>query len=257
MLGRDRFVLVSKNRVARGDEQAGNLRKAIGGSRALWEHYDLGTCSTWFHSTSGDVICEIKDNSVYETQFMNMWYSTQAFFHRSVSGGGLPFHTGLAELNGQGILFAGPGNMGKSTCCRRLPDYWKPLCDDEALVVRDKKKEYRVHPFPTWSDYLWKRAENTWDVHYSVPLGAIFFIEQAETDEAKAVGPGEASILMRESATQVYRKFWRRLDKEDKRRLSLQLFSNACEMAKHIPAFRLSVTLDGKFWEEAEKALGR
>jgi SynChlorMet cassette protein ScmC len=133
---------------------------------------------------------------------------------------------------------------------------WKPLCDDETLVVLDKQKKYRAHPFPTWSDYFWKRAENTWNVQYSVPLGGVFFLQQSETDEVVSLGEAEAAILMNESAIQVCQKFWRRLDRENLRKLRRELFNNASEMAKRIPAFILRVSLHGRFWEEMEKALG-
>ena len=35
--------------------------------------------------------------------------------------GGFPVHAALAERDGRGILLAGRGGIGKSTCCRRLP----------------------------------------------------------------------------------------------------------------------------------------
>jgi hypothetical protein len=34
-----------------------------------------------------------------------------------------------------------------------------------------------------------------------------------------------------------------------------KLFENATELAKAVPAFRLQVSLEGRFWEEMEKVL--
>ena len=176
-------------------------------------------------------------------------------YQRSICLGGLPMHAGLAELDGQGILLAAPGDTGKSTCCRRLPEYWHPLGDDESLVVVDRKNKYRAHPFPTWSEYLWKRSEKTWNVQYSVSLAAIFFLEPSETDAVEPLGEGHAAVLMTESAAQIYEKFWRSSDEKDQRKNRGELFNNACKMAKRIPCYRLYVSLHGRFWEKMEEVL--
>ena len=222
---------------------------------AGWVCYDDRLIRIWHHDSIPDVICELGGDGSDDVEYVLMWNSLQPIYHRSISEGGLPFHAGLAELEGRGILVAASGDTGKSTCCRRLPGYWKPLCDDEALAVLGKQKGYQVHPFPTWSDYLWERAENTWNVQYSVPLSGIFFLEQSETDEVVPLGTGEASILISESAAQVCQKYWRRAEIEDRRRFRAEIFSNACEMAKRLPAFRLRASLHGRFWEEIEDVL--
>lgn len=212
----------------------------------------------WRYNNTPDVVCEVKDNDESaEIEIINMWFALHPIYQRSMCVGGLPFHAGLIELDGRGFLLAARGDTGKSTCCRRLPDYWKPLCDDEALVVFDKQKKYRAHPFPTWSDYLWKHSEKTWNVQYSVPLTGVFFIEQSEVDEIKPLGEGQAAVLMAESATQVCRKFWRTSAREDQRPFRMEIFNNACRMAKQIPAYRLCVSLYGEFWEKMEQVIGR
>ena len=220
-----------------------------------WEFYDHRIVRIWYRDSTPDIVYEVKDWEEENLKYINMRYSLHPIYQRSISKGGLAFHAALAELDGRGVLLSAPGDTGKSTCCRRLPDYWKPLCDDESLVVLNEQKMYRAHPFPTWTDYLWKRAANTWDVQYSVRLAGVFFLEQSETDEVVPIGNGEAAILMAESATQACGKFWRGLDEADQRTRREEAFSNACAMAKAIPAFRLRVSLHGRFWEEIEKAL--
>lgn len=220
-----------------------------------WACYDDRIIHIWHHDKILDVICEIDDDVSDEIKYIAMWSSLRPIYQRSISEGGLPFHATLAELEGRGILVAASGDTGKSTCYRRLPDYWKPLCDDETLVVLDEQKEYRVHPFPTWSDYLWRRTQNTWNVQYSVPFSGIFFLEQAESDEVVPLGKGEATVLISESAAQVCQKFWRRSDIEYQRRFRSEIFSNACEIAERIPAYRLRASLHGRFWEEIENVL--
>lgn len=222
---------------------------------AGWTSIDDTIVTIWHHNSIHDVICELRGGEGDDIKYIKMWTSLQPIYQESISRGGLPFHAGFAELEGKGVLFAAPGDTGKSTCCRRLPDYWKPLSDDEALVTLDKRNGYRAHPFPTWSDYLWKRGKNTWDVQYSVPLAGVFFLEQAETDEVIPLGAGEAAVLMSEAATQVCRKFWRGSDEETVRKFRKQVFNNACEIAGRAPAYRLRATLHGKFWEEIEKIL--
>ena len=220
-----------------------------------WTVYAANTIRIWFHNTIPDIICEVKSTDSHEIKYITMWNAIHPIYQRSLSNGGLPFHASFAELEGKGVLFAAPGDTGKTTCCRRLPDYWNPLSDDEVLVVPNGQKEYRAHPFPTWSDYLWKRSSNTWDVQYSVPLAAVFFLEQGETDEVIPLGAGEAAVHISESANQVYQKYWRSSSPEEKRKSRQQIFDNACEITKRVPTFRLRATLHGRFWEEVENAL--
>lgn len=220
-----------------------------------WVVYDHTSLKVWCHESIPEVICEVCDHSTNEIDITNMWHAVQPIYQQVQKTAGLPLHGALLELEGKGIIIAASGDTGKSTCCRRIPDYWTPLCDDELLVVFDQERGYRAHPFPTWSDYLWKKSEKRWNVEYSVPVQAVFFLEQAEVDEAIPVGSGEAAMLIHRSAAQVCQKFWRRVNKEHRRELTQRLFSNASGLARAIPAYRLRATLDGRFWEEIEKQL--
>jgi len=219
-----------------------------------WLCHDQKTLRIWRNDNVPDVICEVNNEYVSETRYINMWYSLTPIYWRNIQYGGLPFHSALAELDGYGVLIAASGNTGKSTCCRRLPDYWKPLCDDESLIVLNTER-YFAHPFPTWSNYLWKNSGSTWDVQYSVPIRAIFFLEQSKTDEVIPLRMGESASYINESSVQVCHKFLHNIDKESKIRLITAIFNNACEIAKNIPAFRLCASLHGNFWEEIEKVI--
>ena len=233
-------------------------RLSYKGPNPGWSVSHPDSLRVWRYNNTPDVLCELKNNDEgAEIEIIHMWFALHPIYQRSMYVGGLPFHAGLIELDGRGVLLAARGDTGKSTCCRRLPDYWKPLCDDEALVVFDKQKKYRAHPFPTWSDYLWKHSEKTWNVQYSVPLTGVFFLEQSEVDEIKPLGEGQAAVLMAESATQVCEKFWRTLTREDQRPFRIEIFNNACKMAKQIPAYRLCVSRHGEFWEKMEQVMGR
>lgn len=220
-----------------------------------WFVYDHKTLRVWSHAQIPDVICEICDNGTHDVEILNMWFALQPIFQKAQDRGGLPMHAALLELAGKGILISARGKTGKSTCCRRVPGYWKVLADDETLIVHSNEEGYKAHPFPTWSDYLWRNSEKRWQVESSALLSAIFFLEQAEANEILAIGKGEAAALINHSANQVCDKFWRWSDKATKTMQVKRLFDNACAMAKTVPAYKLRASLNGRFWEEIERVI--
>jgi SynChlorMet cassette protein ScmC len=220
-----------------------------------WNLYKYRYIHIWLQKNFEKAFCEIKESSEITVQYLSMWFSLQPIYQKSISLGGLPLHAGLAELDGKAILFAAPGGTGKSTCCRRLPGHWKALCDDEVLIVMDKNGRYLAHPFPTWSDYIWQRAENTWDIQYSVPLSAIFFIEQSSNDEVIPMKISHSSMNVMGSSLQVLEKYERTMSDEEKITSRKEAFSNAYEIAKNASCYSLCATLNGRFWEEIEKVI--
>lgn len=217
--------------------------------------HDFRLLRLWVHHDVPDIICEIRGKQNHELDIIRMWYALHPVYQRCQESGGLPFHAGLIEQDGKGILLAGHGGAGKSTCCQRLPHPWYAVCDDETLIVRDDQKRYFAHPFPTWSDYLWKRSERTWNVQRYLPLSAIFFLEQADTDEAIPIGQGQAAIFVNQLAMDICRRNWRHLDPKEVMMFKEKLFNNACELARAVPAFKLRVSLSGRFWEKIEAVL--
>jgi len=222
-----------------------------------WIAHDLTSLHFWAHDEVPDVVCEMGDEQDHDLDIVRMWLALAPIYNRTLELGGLPLHAGLVEKKGRAVLLAAPGGTGKSTCCARIPAPWRALCDDLTLMVLDATGQHQVHPFPTWSNYLWKVSENTWDVHQHFPLSALFFLEQGESDQATSIGQGKASVLITESAEQVCQTAWRNLMPGEERYLKERLFQNACALAKVVPAFKLSVTLHGRFWEEIDKALER
>ena len=220
-----------------------------------WKVYSFKLLRFWSHSKVPDVICEIGPDERHDLDIIRMWQATHPIYERAQNSGGLPLHAALIEREGMGILLAGRGSTGKSTCCRYLPSPWHTFCDDETLIVRNDQKRYLVHPFPTWSDYIWNLSAKTWDVQRFLPLFAIFFLKQAETDEVVPIGHGQASIFINLLAMDVYQQSWNHLDHKDVRAIKKKLFNNSCELAKSIPAFILRVSLSGQFWKEIEKVL--
>jgi SynChlorMet cassette protein ScmC len=227
---------------------AKSSRQSLSGE---WTACDRKTVRIWNHSQIDDVVYEIKNHS---KEFANTWYSSQAILLQNVKDGGLPIHAALLELDGRGVLLSAPSGTGKSTCCRRLPEPWKPLCDDAAIIVLDREKQCQAQPFPTWSDYLITPAEKTWNVQYSVPIYGIFFLEQSERDEVVPLGTGQTAVSISNAVAQMCRSFWRKMDIEKQRSFREQIFDSACKMATKIPGFCLRASLCGKFWVEIEKA---
>ena len=220
-----------------------------------WREHDLKSMRFWSHPKAGDIICEIEGKKGEELDIIRMQQSLYPIYHRAQMSGGILLHAGLIEKSNQGILLAASGQTGKTTCCRRIPPPWNTLCDDEVLIVLDKRKNYSAHPFPTWSDYLWRHSHKTWDVQRCVSLRAIFFLKQAKTDKVIPLGQAEAATFINQLATQILSRSWRGLDNDKQRRMKRMLFDNACRLAKVAPAFILHFTLKGKFWEKIEEVL--
>ncbi len=224
-------------------------------NQSEWKIYKLKYSRVLHNNSSNTIIFENQKKLDKITRYLNMWLSLHPIYLHSMMLGGLPFHAGLAELDGKAVLFAARGGTGKSTCCRRLPNDWKVLCDDEALAVMGKSGEYMVHPFPTWSDYFMDREKKTWDVQYSAPLSAIFFIDQAEKDDVIPISLGRSVMAITDSSYQVLNKFEVGMIEQEKIELRSEIFRKAHDMAKKIPCYRLQVSLDGSFWEEIEKII--
>ena len=221
-----------------------------------WKAYDLRVCRVWYHHDTPDLICEMRhDEDVYEEKILSMRLSLYPIYQQVLETGGLPLHAGLAEHRGKGVLLAAPRNTGKSTSCRRLPPSWLSLCDEEALIVRHAERRYLVHPLPTWSDYFEKRSNRTWKVNNHLPLTSIFLLEKSTVDEVIPLGQGEATAFVNQLALQMCYRYWADLGPTEMRSRRTQLLENICELARAVPAFKLRVSLDGRFWEKIETVL--
>jgi hypothetical protein len=169
---------------------------------------------------------------------------------------GLFLHGALVERNGFGVILAGPSGVGKTTASVRLPSPWRSLSDDLTLVVRDDQGRYWGHPWPTWS-FFWESNNfgRKWDVSYAVPLKGIFFLARSREDRAERIGAGRTTGMLLETAQQASSRLDDRSSNEDLTAMNLQLFNNACIMAKSMKSFILNVSLNGQFWKEMDLAL--
>lgn len=205
--------------------------------------------------TGHEITCLLSEAGDAEMEIEWMRHLLLPLYLDILSRDGLPVHAALAERGGRGILLAGRSGIGKSTCCRRLPLPWRGLADDLALVIRDSSGKYRAHPLPTWSAV---RAgfEGTWNVGRSVPLEAVFFLDQSESDEVVPVGKGAAAFGCSQSANEVLRSVGP--FQLDGRQVNVgsRVFENAADLCLAVPAYLLRVSLEGRFWEKIEEAIG-
>jgi SynChlorMet cassette protein ScmC len=220
-----------------------------------WRQQDLGLLSLWSRPDRDEISCELLNAGQDDMGILMMSQCLHFVHDKALDFGGVPFHAALVELEGKGVLLAGPGGRGKTTCCRRLPAKWKILCDDEALVLKDEFGRYVAHPFPTWKECLPGWSERTWRVQSRVPLSAIFFLERGESDTVIPIGTGEAANRINGSATQICFLSLEYLNKDEQRAWRKRVFDNACCLAESIPAFVLRVSPTGAFWQEMERVL--
>ncbi|EFK06520.1 conserved hypothetical protein [delta proteobacterium NaphS2] len=250
-----RFIVIRTKRDSADSESSMLIEDTgfFGASAGLaWEPIRMGPVRFFYHPNGRDVICDIKDTMNWDIEIMRMQQSLYPIFRTAQVKGGLPFHASLIEKNGGGFLFAASGGGGKSTCASRAKPPWRTLCDDSALIVK-QNGSYFAHPFPTWSTFFKKNEEPECNSQYSVPVKAVFFLQKASHDGIIPLGASAAAAKSAESAWQAYYNHTLCLSNADKRKLRLEIFQNALEMAKTIPMFILRISISGCFWGEIDK----
>ncbi len=180
---------------------------------------------------------------------------TTAIAERSLARGGLLLHAAMAVRDGAGFILAGPSGVGKSTASRRLPAPWRSLSDDCTFVVRDPDGLYWAHPWPTWSLLRDKGLVASWPLERAVPLKALLFLRQSASDAIEPVTATPAAALIMESAHLLARVLMFVPDTGASRAVCLKYLRAARALAAAVPAFRLSVSPTGRFWEEIERAV--
>ncbi|MCP4639672.1 MAG: SynChlorMet cassette protein ScmC [bacterium] len=232
-----------------------------------WRRYRLRTWTLWDHPETSHSILVIEDNGPRDTLFM-LWQALVPVFRRAIGAGATALHGALAEREGRGILLSAPSRTGKTTCSNRLPPPWRPVCDDRVLIVPNDQDHYRVHPIPSWGtckglhvpplancrEYEWP---GTWSVEHSVPLDAVFYLEQSPRDEVIPLGTRDASVWTTRMAMEMSVCTWFFLDDEERRAVETVVFDSACEIAARVPCYLLRVSLTGRFWDLIDEALVR
>lgn len=207
-------------------------------------------------SEDGDsIVCRMGPTTDRDCLTLQMIWLSPLLIRGMEQRGAILLHGALAERDGEGVIFAGPGGSGKTTVSGRLPPPWRSLCDDTTLVVRDENGCYRAHPWPTWSRFMWGGPGGTWNVNYSVALKAIFLLVQDKDMRVEPVGAAAATILLQEVAEQASFFFLSTIDEDSARAQRLQRFNNICAVAKKVPTSILHTSLTSPFWDEVERCL--
>ena len=215
---------------------------------------------------------------------MLMMFSNLLGTVAQLSGGGL-VHAALGELDGKGFLMAAPGGTGKSTASGRLPSPFISHCDDTTLVVKDKEGNFWAHPYPTWSRFYWGGEGGFWKFDQVIPLSAIFYLSQSETDYISPLSLVEkvsSCVAAFEQASRMLARNdinkdkinskgspdekpirkpidWFAIgndsDQNDSRKIRMHWFENAMILSKQLPGTKLNLSLTGNFYELIEKSL--
>lgn len=217
--------------------------------------WNIGPLIIYQCQDSPHVICEIGNTDSPEVESFKMAQSVLPIYTQVLFKGVLPFHSALIEKRGMGIVIAAPGGTGKTTCANRIPPPWNAFCDDEVLIVRDKKGIYHAHPFPTWSRLNTQEPKEVWNVQSHVPVSAIFFLKKSQKDDVTPLSYSQSVSLIYKLSLPIFSRIFGSIDQEEQVLIQKLIFENACDLAKDIPALILDATLYGKFWEVIEKAL--
>ncbi len=159
---------------------------------------------------------------------------------------GVLLHGALAEWRGRGVLFAGPGGIGKSTTSRRLPPGWRSLCDDACLVIEHQGTFY-AHPWPTWSDFFDEGTGGRWNVREYVPLKAIFLLNRSEEDHLEKINQAEAAVSLVKSNEQITGSQIKTFTREQRIQMRMKVFETISKLARTVPVLRLYLRLDNDF----------
>lgn len=220
-----------------------------------WHESNLTVLRLWSRPQGTDLVCELLNTTTRSLEILMMCESLQPIFDDVMHRGGIPLHAALVEHEGRGVLLAGSGGSGKSTCCRRLPSPWRVLCDDETLAIRCCGGGYTAHPLPTWNDMLVRELDHTWHVCTHVPLHSIVYVLQSEDESIVPMGPGEAATRICQSSEQACLRQMQSLSESQLRSWRRRMFENACDVAAAAPTFVLRASRLGEFWRQIEEVL--
>lgn len=220
--------------------------------------YKQGTaCRMWSEDVDGEMFMELNKDFIAheEIKYINMSLATRMILKYYVKNSGFPLHGALASLDEKGIIIAAESGMGKTTCSSRFPDYWTALCDDITLIVNAKNVGHHAHPIPTWSDHLCGRKYSIFNTSKSVPLKAVFFLEQSDSESVIPLSKQESMRKCFENAKSMWVSFWKKINMQEKNEMTTRLFNTSVTLADTVPCFKLKASLDGRFWEKIEEVI--
>ena len=168
-----------------------------------------------------------------------------------------PAHCALVEINGKGALICAPGGTGKSTCASRLPTPHRTLAEDCALIMKSDDG-FIAQSMPTWSSVISEYVKNEnirFDCTVFVPLAGVFFLEQSSIDAVKQLNSPTTLGYINSTFNDHMRWFLHNLNSENAKMLRMNIFNLAEQLTATLPAYRLSATLNGNFWDMMEDVM--
>ncbi|MCF6176347.1 MAG: hypothetical protein L3J71_11335 [Victivallaceae bacterium] len=166
-------------------------------------------------------------------------------------------HCALVEINGKGALICAPGGTGKSTCAARLPAPHWALAEDCALVMQ-AGDAFIAQSMPAWSLVTseHKKVDDIrFDCNATIELAGVFFLEQGTDDSVERLSDAVALGYLNSSFNDHLRWFLTHLAGEQAQGLRLNVFELAEQLIATLPAYRLSATIDGNFWDVMDEVL--
>jgi hypothetical protein len=168
---------------------------------------------------------------------LTMFSSDQILFSRVLANlHGCYFHSSGAIMEGQGLLFVGQSDAGKSTISRLLEKKAQVLCDDRNIV---RRQDNGFHVYGTWSHGEWPVISAA-----SAPLRAIFFLEQAAENQIDPVAQRSQSVH------QLLARLIKPLETAD---WWHKMFTLLEEIVNQVPCYRLRFDTSGRIVEELQR----
>ena len=222
----------------------------------IYKHGDL--YRIWSDEESMTLVLEL--NIAYlndcNTKYIGVINLLRSLYKKIIGREGGLLHAAFAEYNSKGVLLAGSGGTGKTTCINRLPSDWRKLCDDTSLVVKNQGA-YMVSPTVTWSNYIYnKNQKQKCEFDYDRKLSSVFFLRQSCCDACNKMNKTIAMMNILSSQQQCWHHYTNRLCRAMQKQFNDKLFDNSKKIAETIPCYLLDVSLGGKFWELIEEQLG-
>lgn len=219
-----------------------------------WHEWSRSGAVLLRHPEVMDIFCGLYPS--HSSFIERMRHALVPVFDKVIASGGVPIHGALVEWRGAGALLLGKSGAGKSTSCRRLPSGWQVHGDDLSLVVRNAGGGFRAHPMPTWSAV--EAGEVRWPcfANRSVELQALFLLQKSVQDRYEPISPAKATVALTDACAQALKPLYM-LNPRNSAALRSRIFDNAAALARTVPAFRLQVSLKGRFWEKIEEVLGK
>jgi hypothetical protein len=205
--------------------------------------------------------------------------AVRASLHRSL----FLLHGALVVRDGDGVMLLGRSGAGKSTLAALAPAPWASWADDLSMVAPADEQPVRAQPWPTWSaliDHAVPPQDGGGhgrppgvapsedlpcappdhparaDVHRTAKLRAVLFVEPGTATSIERAGPAEVVTGLLRGAAQATISARVGDRTTDRAGLRAAWLDTACRVARGLPGFHVTVSLDDDPWGSIGRALG-